>query len=643
MKDQVNTDTCGYLAIAAAVEVMVGGLDLAKLHSVQFDEGKIGEWLLSCMEAQRFTVCPQILQPKPLQRDRKGWNSMGLGFLITSVNMDFIRQQRPAEKKRKRLRKIAGSGMSLSKITVSSGGIKSSMNTAPSQHGQYKIMTGCVIQLHYTLRCSKNRSPSSVGFEWAGDWVVTKIDVKDRAVLVRSVLDDETENTLQHKFLFRIVSPPCLSVEAFCTLKEYELIADKTELTLVYPVSECKLSDTAFATKHITKSAILEILRCSSLQDVQSMLALMSGRTVWLYVQIQELLPYRYLTVHIAALEGNKPRPQANAVDTYHAELDWIIGRSKVVLQKPVTGIGWELYDMFSTLTKLGVPANDTIRIPFALDDSTIGPSQNWPCLPFDAFASTPVSAGDKMFSCGTNMAEIMKWSAGKYVSKNVSQDGIVLLRTSVPENKVVRTTVSNGIVALQEIGHQISEEDAKLLIKATSFVIQQVNTISMPEAEHWRAYRFDVALTDDKTWLLIRASTWESETLFKNMDERMQVKGLMALGGSKMVLLAHPSQMEETKPTIALYKLRDPTCKPHIQMFHNDISIHRFINQQTKIQPSPLFLKMHSAWNNGSELYLAVEVMKYNVRTCIKQCGLTLGKQTDRQMMKKTSTKQLE
>ena len=109
MKDQVNTDTCGYLSIAAAVEVMVGGLDLAKLHSVQFDEGKIGEWLLSCMEAQRFTVCPQILQPKPLQRDRKGWNSMGLGFLITSVNMDFIRQQRPAEKKRKTPSRLAAS------------------------------------------------------------------------------------------------------------------------------------------------------------------------------------------------------------------------------------------------------------------------------------------------------------------------------------------------------------------------------------------------------------------------------------------------------------------------------------------------------------------------------------------------------
>jgi hypothetical protein len=636
MKVQVKNHTCGYLAIATAVEVMVGGVGLEKLHTVQFDEDKIGDWLLSCMETQRFTVCPQI--PHQPKRVKSAWNSSGLGYLITEVNMEFIRLQKP-HKKLKRLKRQTGSGMSCSKSTVSSGGITSPMKTAPSQHGQHKLMTGCVIQLHYTLRCSKNRLPSSVGFEWTGDWVVTKIDVGDRVVLVRSVLDDKKENTLHHQFLFRIVSPPCLCVEAFCTLKEYELIADTTELTLVYPVSECKLSDSAFATKEITRSVILEILRCSSVQDVQSMIALMSDRKVWLYVQIQDLLPYRYLTVHIAELEGNKPRPQANAVDTYHAELDWIIGRSKVALQKPVTGKGWELYDKLNTLIKLGVPADDLIRIPFALDDGTSSLSQNWPCLPFDAIASTPVSAGEKIFPCGTNMEEIIEWSAGKYVNKNVSQEGIVLLRAAVPETNIMRTTVSNGIVTLQEIGHHVSQEDAKLLDEATLFVIQRVNTISMSEAKHWAAYRFDVALTDDKTWLLIRAGSWESERLFKNLDERVQVKGVMALGGSKIVLLAHPNGNEESTSAIAVYKLRDPTSQPHRRMFHNDISIHRFINDATKPQPSPLFLKMHHAWNTASEPYLAVEVMKCNVRTGMKQFGLTLGKQTDEEMMKNTST----
>jgi hypothetical protein len=639
MKSQVKKDTCGYLAIATAVEVMVGGVDLAKLYSVQFDEGKIGEWLLSCMEAQRFTVCPKILKPHQPKHDKNGWNSNGRGFLITEVNMEFIRLQQPT-KKFKRMRKKTGSGLSYSKSSVSSGVIHSPMNTAPSQHGRQKLMTGCVIQLHYTLLCSKNRSPSSVGFKWAGDWVVTKIDVRNRAVLVRSVLDDKKESRLHHKFLFRIVSPPCLCVEAFCALKEYELIADKKELTLVYPVSECKLSDTAFATKDITRSVILEILRCKSLQDVQSMLALMSGRTVWLYVQIQELLPYRYLTVHIAALEGAKPRQQANAVDTYHAELDWILGRSKVSLQKPVTGTAWELYDMLSTLIKLGVPANDMIRIPFPLDDDFSGLSKNWPCLPFDAFASTPVSASEKMFPVGTTMEEIMKWSAGKYRRKNVPQEGVVLLRPSVPEPNVVRTTVSNGIVILQEVGHHVSEADTQLLVEAALLVIHKVNTISISEAEHWAAYRFDVALTDDKTWILIRASSWESETLFKNLNERVQVKGVIALGGSKMVLLAHPNENKESTSPVAVYKLRDPTSQPHKQMFHNDISIHKFIEQATKLQPSPLFLKVHHAWNTASEPYLAVEVMKCNVGTVIKLWGLTFGKQTDRQTVKKTSTK---
>jgi len=506
------------------------------------------------------------------------------------------------------------------------------MDTAPAQHGQLKLMTGCVIQLHYTIRCAKDRSSSSVEAKWTGDWVVTKIDVRDQTVQVRSVLDDNTNYTLQHNFLFRVVSPPCLYVEAFVTLREYKLIADTTALTLVYPVSECKLSDTAFAAKNITRSVILEVLRCISLRDVQSLLALMSGRTVWLYVQIQELLPYSYLKRCVASLKGDKPPQQENAVATYHAELDWILGLSKVTLHKPVTGNGWELYDMLNALTQLEVPVNKVIRIPLALDDGSSGQLQNWPCLPHNVLASTPVSAGEQIFPGGTHMEEIMKWSAGKYGSGDTPQEGVVLLRTSVPSTHVVRTTVLKGIVTRQEVGHQISQEDAKLLVEATGFVVEQVKKISMPEAEHWKAYRFDVALADKKTWLLIHAGSWESESLFKNLDDRVQVKGVIGVGGSKIVLLAHPNESEESTSAVAVYKLRDPTSPSHIKMFHNDISIHKHINHVTKKRPSPLFLKMHHAWNTPEEPYLVVEAMTCSLTTGLTQWKMTFGKQRERQ-----------
>jgi hypothetical protein len=638
MKAQIHPDVCGYLAIATVVEVVVGGANPAKLYLVEFDEDQISNWLLACIEAGKFTLCPKKPNTSvPNTRDMT-WNSKGLGYLITEIFLDFIILQQPPQRKYRRMKKrnnrevVVGKGRSYRNSNRKEDAIQSSLSTAPAQQTQRKIIKGIVIQLLYTCENCTNGMSMTVGAEWAGNWVVTEVRVRDRLVQVRPVQDDNRRCALPSNFLLRIISPPCLFVEEFFTLNDYELIADdKKDFTLVYPVSECKLSDAAFATKNITRSVILEITPCNDTQDVESMLAVLSNRRVWMYVRIQDLLPYRNLTLHVATVEGNVDCQQSNALEMYHKQLDWILLRSKVDLQMPVPGTHnrWYWYDMHNALIQLGVPVNEIIRMPCGLAHA-----QSESCLPRNVVASTQVSADTEAFPYGTKISEIMTWGARQYGSGNSLQEKFVLLRASVPDTVVVRTTVLNDIVTRQEIGLQISVNDAATLIDAALFVTRQVgtyiSTISMPEAGHWGSYRFDVALNDKKAWFVVDVSTWEKESMYKRNDDNLQIKGIIALGGNKTVLLAHERQhsgSEKEVTTFAMYKLRDPTSKQHEQVFRNDITIHRHIKTCTRKQPSSLFLKMYRAWTEHQEICMTVESMQCNVRTSLKQSEMTFGK----------------
>ena len=506
------------------------------------------------------------------------------------------------------------------------------MTTAPTQQSQNKLMSGCVIQLLYTFGSANNHTAKPDGWKWTGDWVVTSIGVHDRQVNVRSVHGNSRKSTLPLNVMFRVVSPPCLVVEAFRPLSDYKIIADATTaLTLVYPVSERKLSDFAFSTKTTTKSVILEIVSCKNIQDIQSMLAVMSHRTVFMYVLIQDLLPYRCLAQHADTLKHEILPEQANKLETYHTLLDWILCRSQVKLDGPVRGTNWRLYDMHKALSHLNVTTSAVFRIEVPDDDLRANwKSQIGGTVSRDVLASTPVSAGEKLFPSGTEVETIVRWAARKYVNGKDRHARPVILRRSVSGTTVVRTTVLNGIVSRQEVGLQVPHDNANSLIEAASRVIQLVSTINMPEALHWAAYRFDVALDATNKAVVVHVSTWDSKPLFDDLDNELEVKGLTALGGTKTVLLAHPFKIIDVQynapPTVAVYKLRDPTSEPHKTLLRNDMAIHQYIKTKTVGPHSPLILKMYKGWMAHEELYMTVEAFECNVRAGLKQWQPTFG-----------------
>jgi hypothetical protein len=623
------------LAIASAVEISLGGADPKKLHLVEFDEAKIGAWLVECIDTGNFTACPK--HPVLVSTRNPDLHNLKMGYLIEQVEMKFIELQQHPVVPRKRLRKRAKSGLGGQWTAYGNNRHPSDedslrMTTAPTQQSQHKLMSGCVIQLSYAFGSANKHTSNPIGFEWTGNWVVTEIQVHKRQVWVRAVLDENRRLKLPLNLIFRVISPPCLVVAAFLTLSDYELIADTTPaLTLVYPVSECKLSDFAFSTTAITESVVLEIVKCKNTQDIDSMLRVMSRRKVLMYVLIQDLLPYRYLSEHVDTLKGEIAPEERNMLATYHNQLDFVLRRRHVQLQRPGQEQTWNCYDMHNALSQLGVQVNAVVRIqvPFG-EEGGIWLSLVGQCFPRDLLVSTPVSAGEKFFKSGTEIAKVMTWGARKYGRGSVSQEQMLIARAFEPITNVVRTTVMNGIVSRQEVGHKVTSEHKKILVDAAASVIQQVKTIDTPEASHWAAYRFDVKVNDENEWFVVHVSTWESEAMFKDWDDELEVKGLAALGGNKMVLLTHhlphPTPGRQDPVPVAVYQLRDPISVSNSLLFRNDISIHQYIKNKIGGQPSSLILKMHKAWYAQEQMYMAVEAMQSNLRAGLTQLQSTFG-----------------
>jgi hypothetical protein len=636
MRAQTKKNTCGYIAIATAVEVAVGNTALEKLYSIQFDEDQMANWLMKCLEDGKFEVCPKKIPSTALKKNAS--NSYGKGYQLEEVELDFILLQEPARKNFKRLNRSkwgvandkTGRGL-LRRSNQSGHQLTSSMTTAPSQHGLKKLIIGCVIQLSYTVSTSQIGKP--VGVLWTGNWMVTQIDVPNKKVQVRPVQDDNRRYVLPNNFHFRVVSPPCLVVEAFFTLDAYQLITDQTAVTLVYPVCEYRLSDVAFSSGAITGSVILEIVRCDNLQDIESMLTVMSGRRVWMYVRIQDFLPYRKLIRYVATLHDRTPppHPPENVTDAYHKQLNWIMSRCKVRVLWPNEREAWGMYNMYNALSKLNIP----VRSPFAMDLCIDSGDAADVQVPIDISVSTPLSAREKIFRAGTNVRVIQKWGIQKYGNEGRGEPSprkALFCRSFVPDSQVLRTTVHNGKVIRQEEGKAVSENDHKLLIASAKSVIQQVGTISGPEAVQWTSYRFDMQLNKVKQGMLIKVSTWESVSMQKDLNDKMELKGIIAVGGCKVVVLALPKKLTvKDVRIVVLYKVRDPSSQSQRIMFRNDVCVHAHIQHLTHLEPSPYFLKQYHKWTSGGDLYAVVEKMDFHVRAGLQQLRMSFGKLLER------------
>jgi hypothetical protein len=631
MASQQQTSSCGYLAIAAAAEIALGNTSLKQLYRTQFDESQIHTWLVGCIENGTFTSCPSSKEPVNAKADRTG----GKGYWEWEIKEDFIQYLIPS-KQRKRLKPRQGWGDDSAKWLHEVKHLSTS--TAPSQHAQPKLISGCVIQLLYTS--SINRS---VEKKWAGDWKITDINADNKEVMVTNANDAMKKYSLPADLLFRITSPPCLVVEIFRTLSAYQLIADKIALTLVYPVVDCRLSDVAFASEVITKSVILEIVRCNSEGDIESMLTVMSNRKVWMYVKIQDFISYRKLTRYLEMLHCEKPTQQENVIHTYQKNLDVALSLKKVNLHRPGNADGCDMYDVLRNMDVLidsvwnlpiALPYKSSVEMPMA-DDILV--STTFP-IPDDVLVSTPVSSREKRFPRGTEMSKINDWGIQKYGSqesnKNVSGQ-VLFLRPCVSQADVLRTTVFNGKVIRQEMGLGLSEDTIPILKKAALNVIQRVRTITMPVAAQWESYRFDVYLNIEKQGVVNHVSTWESPALLNDFSETLHVKGLIAVGGNKVVLLAYTrndTNLKVGNQPVILYKLRDPSSQSQANIFRNDISMLIYVRENTRHNPLPCVLKMYRNWTINNQHYATVEKMDMSVRAGLKQWEMTFGMKRNRQ-----------
>jgi hypothetical protein len=276
---QEREATCGLLQLAALVTLCLPVLehhpDPCDLTTTKFDEDEAPKWLVSCLEKKLFTKCPSsvIAGPKP-SFDEKALSPTGvLGGSYPRASQLIGR---------------ADTHIGYGPTSTTEHQPSASDRTAVGQTGRRRIVEGCVIRYRNST-----------------DLVVVRPICKKQNALttesVSSVWNGATgegpdAHIKQTGVDFIIVGPPSFRCLEYRYLHEYDVeVSAKRAVMFIYPIRRGLLSNSLFMSNAALKYLIIETERCESRFDVESLLLVISGRTVNFQVRLEDVFPVRSL------------------------------------------------------------------------------------------------------------------------------------------------------------------------------------------------------------------------------------------------------------------------------------------------------------------------------------------------------------
>jgi hypothetical protein len=634
--EQKRDNSCGYLAIAFAVEVALGITPPEELYRIRFDEEKIHCWLETCIFATKFTLCPKVESIKR-SHDNCGYNEILIhsAFIKANRSNDFNGQ----------VYNHTDVGKSEINPATDMESYGLTFVTAPSQLGQLRLMKGCVIEFSFEREpMTKSTSDCVPRF---GYWEVTNITTNG-AVTIKSVpIRNNTwkgeSHTLTPFALFRIFGPPILRVKEFLTVESYKLIPDlsKRPLRIVYPVNENRLANATFAQKDAGQYLILEMVRCEKSEDILTTFAVFAHKTVEVCTRIHDLLPWKPVQIFVNRFKNGRTIKNVKTdthIHMYMMWLKWIAEKFNVTFLGEIEMLPNWRYDV---LKAVNLPVTSPLK--FQIHASM--PHYSELLLPCDVVVDTGVSRHSKVFPMQTPYSSIQTWGERKLKCKFPSQQcerWELQMRLLMSDQVTIRTSVVNHVIVSQHVGQHTPQQPE--LLELAKKVVQTVRTFAESQHTFWNYYSFDVGVTFGLCSFGLcsvmyvgtcqKADITSMNEHWTTTHEHWITDGFMALGGNKLVLkgrITSPFNNAEndalrTERAVAIYRLRNQYDQYQWDIFKNDMNILDYIHQQQGSEEWCIQL-VHR--NTKLQDIAVVELMDHTLRGAIIKLNLsTYGEQ---------------
>ena len=319
---QKRRHTCGILSIAAIVELALSKsnvIDPCLLSSLEFDEDKAPEWLLSCLKNGKFDPCPKV----PIAATSNCISSLSaescdLPYTIMAVTSCFLKNLRGANYRIsaanyvERKESLHGSGPSVDGNFVA-------MPISEGQKANCRLLVGCTINM-------ESRDDHTKGL-----YVVTSVNNRQNSMTVSSISYPGLTNLpipINRSYGFFIAGPPSFRSTDYLLNTSMCRLRSAKKVIIVYPVCRGQLSNTIFSSTLIHEYTVIEAEPCVTRFDVDCLLRFLAGRQINLQVRIVDLFPINCL----ASFYPERPDlTQLN--ELYCTVLDCLFEEHKVVCE----------------------------------------------------------------------------------------------------------------------------------------------------------------------------------------------------------------------------------------------------------------------------------------------------------------------
>ena len=627
---QTEKKSCGYLAIAYAVEATLHQTKVSTLSDIQFNEKNIYQWLLGCLENKKFTACEKEKTSKTKSRGKKTKKT----YVSVKFNVEGLIDDDDDDDD-----DTKGSNSTVVGLGDSSTSIPGrDLDTSPCQLGRLTLMQGCLIQLSI--------EHSEISFLTVGNWVVSRIGVD---VWLQST-SWNISRTLRADEKFRVVEPPFLRGGEFLPVGNYRLIRSRRVITVVYPVRDWRYTNVVLSFPDVHNNQVLEVVACHSPESVLAAMRVFSGREVQLYARLPDLFPWKSLIDFQAKyMHGTKKMTPLNSPEQYQELMDVINEQYDVDMKFMCTD-----HDL-KALRELANDLCDVVvatPLPFIQAKSQAQPDQDWlsvdtpnahanlksdvPRVPFPLTVEAAVSQHKKYFNQAVTWAAVNSWVTSV---TTIPQRCFNVYRTVSPCD-VVRTLVLHGKILRQDTGWKLEKGTAKLLKKGATTMVEQISSWFTKERPLVvSAYTFDLQMTfkekqqSEKQFEVVRVGTWDTEEILVDAFDSMgilKLGGFLAVGGHKIVITAVKSSLGGKPPQkVALSWPRqtgDKTCQ---NIFNNDIAIHSIINKQSNCPAESWCLLLHGTTQLADRKVAVTELMEATLLGGISQWRINFGTHT--------------
>ena len=572
---------CGYMAIAYAVEL---GCSFSKspsdLAEIEFEEDKLADWLLGCLQNRLFVRAP-IVHVKKI----KNLSNKYLIYKLPQAHITYMKSPVPAEPVESRRNVAIGYGTMNEEEAY--------IPCAPSQKGRLKsiLTTGCVLKFDIT-----KYEPTCATNTVIGEWVVREI-TKHNVLWVVSLgkcTQRRRARVLADNDCFRIINPPIMRTLDFACTGAYEIKKRRTKSMVIYPVRLARLTNAVFmkSGSYLSQYDIFESECCLNAEDITSTLRFFgefsSKSSVTFIVDLHDIFPYNAVYESYITL----------------TKLGHVLHDSggMLMLRNIYKSTLAHMFKKFNVRTESTVTYESQFRLPGSVihrlkASTATDPIENIPHTILTAVAPTcyvnvekgpstattvvlPAIGNRKVFECYDE--RVLQWASRQVQcivgNGNECVGYWLVVKDEFDIGMCVVTHVAHHRCVQQTIGPKVSGDDTDQLKGATLEVINAIKyhyQSSMFAENNWEYYKVSVQLNHKKIPIVVDVcglSVSYNSKIF--MNPNLHLYGILAYGGCKIVLNGEYTEPNGNNLPIVFYTIRDCTRDDKRAEFRRDLQV---------------------------------------------------------------------